>query len=232
MSEPVSVGKARKRQRPKAVRPPQPAPRLATGDEPEVHDDPMPGYSFDATPPLGAEPPPSRSVNPYAPVGWQAKERIEFDLELPSGQVCRVIRMERDDLFRLNLQDYLNSFLPLLMDDALTDEQRELKMAEIMQDDPKALTKMLGAIDQVVMAACVKPRITEDPEKVNIGGPAEWNDANFVAVVPLDNIPTVERMFIFGSAFGRSMDDLKSLLREAEGMAGMGDVASLQQDAQ
>jgi len=71
-----------------------------------------------------------------------------------------------------------------------------------MQDDPKALTKMLGAIDQVVMAACVKPRITEDPEKVNIGGPAEWGDPNFVAVVPLDNIPTVERMFIFGSAFG------------------------------
>src|SRR6516164_10969149 len=42
-------------------------------------------------------------VNPYAPTGWRKKQRTEFDVTLPSGQLCRVLRLEREDLFRLNL---------------------------------------------------------------------------------------------------------------------------------
>ena len=77
---------------------------------------------------------------------------------------------------------------------------------------------MLGAIDIITMAACIKPRITDDPSKVNIGTPDDWTDPKFVATVPLDNISLMDRMYIFGAAFGRSMDDLKSVWEQTEGL--------------
>lgn len=231
----VNVGKARKRQRPKAVRPAA-APRLATGDEPDLNDlveiepDTTEGYA-----PTGwaDAPPVADPVNPWAPTGWAAKARVEFDVKLPmSGQFCRLIRMERDDLFRLDLVEYLNTFLPLLMDDAtISAEAQQSKMEQTMKDDPSAITKMLRAIDIIAMTACVKPKITEDENLVDIGGPDDWANPNFIATVPLRNIPVVERMFIFGAAFGRSMDDLKSLLEQAESLDGLGDFASIQQNA-
>ncbi|QHB37442.1 tail assembly chaperone [Mycobacterium phage Onyinye] len=148
-------------------------------------------------------------VNPYAPTGWQRKQRVEFDLELPSGQLCRVMRLERDDLLRLNLMEHLDTFTPMLMDQSMSDEAREAAMTSTVQENPQALKKMLNAVDKVVMAACVRPQITEDESRVNYGTEKDWANPNFTATVHIDNIDTFERMYIFGAAFGRSMDDLK-----------------------
>lgn len=174
---------------------------------------------------------PKKPVNPYAPVGWQVKQRNEFDLELPSGQMCRLMRLERDDLFRLDLMQYLDTFAPMLMGQ-MSDEEREEKMRETMQEDPESLMNMLRAIDKIVMAATIKPRITEDPELVDYGSESDWDNPDFVATVPIENIPLMERMFIFGAAFGRSMDQLKSLWEQAEGVGSLADGASVSQDAQ
>lgn len=219
------------------VAPPPQHQRLATGDEPSVkpvgeqHITPR-----DAIPGVDA-------VNPYAPIGWAAKHRIEFDVRLPDtfgadgtllkrGQLCRVTRLERDDLFRLNLHEYLDTFTPILLGQQMSEDERREAMESKMQEDPEALTKMLGAIDIVTMAACVRPMITDDPAKVNIGTPDDWSDPNFVATVPLDNISLMDRMYIFGAAFGRSMDDLKSIWEQAEGLGGMESQQVLQQAAQ
>lgn len=163
----------------------------------------------------------SPPANPYAPTGWRKKSRQEFDVELPSGQLCRVMRLERDDLLRMNLMEHLDTFTPMLMESSLSDEERQDQMTETVKNNPAALQKMLSAVDKVVLSATVAPQITTDPALVNYGGPEDWANPNFIATVHLDDIDTFERMFIFGAAFGRSMDDLKSVLEQAEGVDGL-----------
>jgi hypothetical protein len=180
-------------------------------------------------------PPPTDPVaqaNPYAPTGWRRKQRNEFDLELPSGQMCRVMRLERDDLIRLQLLEYMNTFTPMLMDASMDDATRQNEIRDTIQDNPEALGKMLTAVDKVVLAATIRPRITEDRKKINYGTEQDWADPNFTATVHLDDIDTFERMYIFGAAFGRSMDDLKSIFQQTPGLGSMADVASIQQDAE
>lgn len=188
----------------------------------DYYDPPAPSYD------LGNKRAEARVVNPYAPTGWRKKQRLEFDLELPSGQLCRVMRLERDDVMRMGLMEYLNTFAPMLMDQALSDEERQTQMQEKVQDDPKALGDMLDAIDKVVMTCCVKPRVTQDPKLVNYGDEEDWGDPNFTPVAYLDDIDSFEKMYIFGAAFGSDMDHLKSVLQQAQSMAGMGSQPSVQ----
>lgn len=180
----------------------------------------------------GAPAMPEAPVNPYAPTGWRKKQRVEFDLELPSGQLCRVMRLERDDLLRLNLMEHLDTFTPMLLDNSMSDEARQEMAAQTVKDDPAALSKMLKAVDKVVLSACVKPKITEDPKRVNYGTEKDWANPDWVGTVHIDDIDTFERMFIFGAAFGRSMDDLKSILEQAEGLDGLADVPVVPQTTQ
>lgn len=205
---------------PVAVNPVQP--RYATGDEPDVstraRHEKQAAEPFDAPEPEEAEP-----VNPYAPTGWKRKERVEFDVRLPSGQLCRVLRLEREDLFKLNLVQYLDTFTPLLMEDSISDEERDKRLKETMSEKPESLMNMFVAIDQVVMAAAVKPKVTNDAAKVDYGRPKDWNNPKFTPVAFLDDIEMEDRMTIFGAAFGRSMDDLKSVYDQT---AGVGSVAN------
>jgi len=165
---------------------------------------------------------PNPPANPYLATGWRPKQHAEFDLEMPSGQLCRVRRLERDDLLRMDLFQYLDTFTPLLLEDSMSEAERERQMTETVQENPEALAKMLRAIDMVVMAATLKPKITEDRTRVDYGNERDWGNPNFTPVVHLDDIDVFERMFIFGAAFGRDMDDLKSVLQQQEeGVAGL-----------
>lgn len=172
-----------------------------------------------------------RPVNPYAPTGWRKKTRLEFDVELPSGQKCRVIRLERDDLLKMNLLQELDTFTPMLLDDSMSDAEREGKAATLVKENPEALKKMLSAIDKVVLAATVAPKITEDPRLVDYGNESNWADESWVGTVLLDDIDTFERMYIFGAAFGRDMDDLKSVLEQTQSVDSLADVSVVSQAA-
>jgi hypothetical protein len=170
----------------------------------------------------GQSVPPQPPANPYIATGWRPKQHTEFDLTMPSGQLCRVRRLERDDLLRMDLFQYLDTFTPLLMQDTISEAERERQMTETVQENPEALAKMLRAIDMVVMAATVKPKITEDRKRVDYGTERDWNNPEFTPVVHLDDIETFERMYIFGAAFGRDMEDLKSVLQQStQGVAGV-----------
>lgn len=171
--------------------------------------------SFNMTEPTMPDPVPELPGNPYAPTGWGKKHRTEFDVQLPSGQLCRVMRLERDDLLRLNLLEYLDTFTPLLLDQAMSDAEREAKMADTVKENPGSLSKLFDAVDRIVMAATVKPKIVEDESKANYGTEKDWANPNFVPIAFLGDIETVDRMVIFAASFGRKMDDLKSLWPEA-----------------
>jgi hypothetical protein len=203
-------------------------PRYATGAEEDVSSRAR-HEKEDAEPmdaPVDPAPPP---VNPYAPTGWKRKERIEFDVRVPSGQLVKVLRLEREDLFRLNLIQYLDTFTPLLMEDSISDDERERRLKETMAEKPDSLMNMFVAIDQVVMAASVKPRVTQDPKLVDYGQQKDWNNPRFTPVAYLEDIAMEDRMTIFGAAFGRSMDELKSVLDQTSGVGSVADVPSVPQ---
>lgn len=219
-----------KRQRPRAVRPAQE--RLATGSEPDISEPEIIENDFvDAPEPdedirrqQENEYQQQQPVNPYAPTGWGKESRVEFDVRLPDktdpqtgrvkhGQLCRMMRLEREDLLRLNVAQYLDTFTPMLMSN-LPEEQKSSMVEEKLKSDPVALTKMFEAMDIVVMAACLNPRITNDATKVNYGTNFDHADPKFVATVPIHNIDLEDRTYLFGMAFGRSMDDLKSLFEQ------------------
>ena len=213
------------------------AARQATGNEPDARSigeqikeaaEPPIHVADTLPPPPDAGPP----VNPYAPTGWRKKQRIEFDVTLPSGQLCRVLRLEREDLFRLNLMSYLDTFTPMLMEDSISAEERNKRMRDTMTQHPDSIANMFMAIDEVVMAATIKPRITNDEKKVDYGGPDDWSNPQFIATAYIEDIGMEDRMAIFASAFGRSMDDLKSIWAEAGGVAGVANEPVVQPTAE
>lgn len=172
-------------------------------------------------------------VNPYAPTGWKRKYRVEFDLDTPSGQHCRVMRLEREDLFRMNLLQYLDTFTPMLMDGAVGSEaEQNRKVKEALKDNPDALSNMFMAIDQVVMAATIKPKVTDDEEKADYGTEVDWRNPRFMPTAYINDIALEDRMAIFGAAFGRSMDDLKSVFAETPGLGSMADESVVQSPAE
>jgi hypothetical protein len=210
---------------------PSRASRHATGEEPERNiGEETKRAAEPEDPPIPV--PHAEPANPYAPTGWRKKQRIEFDLTLPSGQLCRVLRLEREDLFRLNLMSYLDSFTPLLMEDSISAEQRNERMRETMTKNPDSIANMFMAIDEVVMAATIRPHVTNDANKVDYGGPQDWGNPQFVATAYIEDIGMEDRMAIFAAAFGRSMDDLKSIWAKADSMGSMADVPIVQPTAE
>jgi hypothetical protein len=142
------------------------------------------------------------------------------------------MRLEREDLFRMNLIQYLDTFTPLLMQDSVSDAAARRQIQNAVKDDPAALSKMFIAIDQVVMAATIRPKVTDDENKVDYGQPSDWANPKFVATAYINDLEMEDRMAIFGSAFGRSMDDLKSVWEQDPGVGGVADQPSVQQAAQ
>jgi hypothetical protein len=225
--------------------------RLATGDEPQRPKfDPFTGKPLDGEPeeqpgrtfweqqkakaePIHVAPtiPPDVAVNPYAPSGWQRKKREEFDLTVPSGQLARVMRLEREDLFRMNLMQYLDTFTPMLMEDTVSSDERGRRIREKMSEQPDSIASMFMAIDEVVMAATVRPRVTNDEKLVDYGGPEDWKNPNFIATAYINDVSMDDRFAIFAAAFGRSMDDLKSVLEQTPSVAGVAGQSSIQQDS-
>ncbi len=168
------------------------------------------------------------ATNPYAPTGWQRKNRMEFDQTLPSGQLARIMRLEREDLFRMNLMGYLDTFTPMLMEDTISSEERAKRIREKMNNDSSAVANMFMAIDEVVMAATIRPKVTNDPDLIDYGGPQDWANPKFVATAFINDITMDDRFAIFAAAFGKSMDELKSVWEQAPGVASLADQPGVQ----
>lgn len=166
----------------------------------------------------------------HAPTGWGPRIYQETDIVVPSGQNVRIRRLERDDLVRLNIMEQLNTFAPMLLETGVTNEERESMMQDEIKKNPGSLKKMYDTMDMIVMACAVKPRVTDDTRKVNYGQPAQWADPNFTATAYIQDVSQDDRTFIFGAAFGRDIDALKSFLGQTEGVASVANGAGLQQN--
>lgn len=151
---------------------------------------------------------PPKPVNPYAPTGWRKKVSVEFDLQVPSGQLCRIRRLDRNDLFKLKIVDKLDTLLPMLLDmDGQTPEERSEKIKEKVKANPEIVDDMYNVQDLIVLACCVRPYVTNDQSLTDY-------DAE-IPIVHIDDIDIEDRGMIFAYAFGRDADELKSVASEA-----------------
>jgi hypothetical protein len=152
---------------------------------------------------------PVAPTNKYAATGWRRKQSVEFDLQVPSGQWCRVRRLEKNDIFRLRIVDHLDSILPMLVDIG-DGADKEKRIAESLKANAHLIDDMYTVIDVVVMACCINPAVTTELAAVN-------EDAD-PAIVLIDNIDVDDRMVIFGAAFGRDANELKSVIPTQTGV--------------
>lgn len=167
--------------------------------------------------PLPVTPEPALPSNPYAPRGWKRKITKLMTTELPSGQVVEVRRLERNDLIRLKVLDHMDSLLPLLIDTDNQPNQPELIEAEVRKN-PSLIDDVYTVMDVIVMAAVMKPMVTNTASLVNYGTDEQAADPNFVAIVHIDDIDELDKKYIFALAFGRDASDLKSVLGSASGV--------------
>lgn len=229
MSNPIDIGNAQRA----PMYDPYTGKQLddAITEAPEALRNPNYGQQFkQAAEPVS--PPSFAPQNVHAPTVWAPRKRDEFDITLPSGQVARIFKLEREDLFRMNMLNYLDSFTPAMMEDTISVEERDRRIKQKMKGDSGAIANMFMAIDEVVMFCTARPRVTDNEDLVDYGSPKDWTNPKFIATANIKDITMEDRFAIFAQAFGQSMDDLKSLLRQEAGMAGVADQPGVQSTAE
>lgn len=169
---------------------------------------------------------PEPPANSWA-AGWAPVKREQLDVTLPSGKMCRVKILQREDLFRMNLMGYLDTFTPMLMEDTISSEERDRRMRDKMKSDSNAIANMFMAVDEVVKEVTVRPRITMLEDEADYGGPSDWANPEFIPTAYIGDIDMEDRFAIFAAAFGKSMDDLKSLWQQTPGVGSMADESSV-----
>ena len=148
-------------------------------------------------------------ANKFAPTGWRQRVSVEFDYQVPSGQWCRLRRLDKVDLFKLRILDHMDNLLPQLIDVG-DDQQQQAKVQQAIQKNMNLVDDMYNVIDIVTMAACVRPMVTDDKSKTNYGTAEDWENPDFIATVHIDDVIIEDKQAIFQASFKGDVDALKS----------------------
>lgn len=155
-------------------------------------------------PPSGPAPAAASSVRAYG-----FKRAVEFDLDLPSGDLVRVRKLNMNHIFALGITDLRDAFVGDLLSDgdgqtSGEEESAQKGFAEALLD-PERRAKLMGPIDRVVVAAVVCPTVVFDGE--SNGEQTNVNDVDFVDKVMIFNEAAGDVL----AAFGGQQEALKSL---------------------
>ena len=159
--------------------------------------------------------------NKYQATGWKKKSReTEFDLELPSGQLCRVKKLRMESIVELGLMNDLDTFTGAIAVDSKAKKvtkAAETKAAKSFMEsltDKDKFAKLMGTVDKVVIATVLEPKVHAD-----LAEGEEYNDD----LVYLSDIEFEDKLHIFGTVF-EGMGALGSF-RERGQSDGVGAVA-------
>lgn len=120
--------------------------------------------------------------------GWGRKAMNEvFDVQVPSGQMCRVKKLKFEEILDLGILDNLDMFRAILLAQQNTSESAgaaEIKMLEGFQDRERR-NRFLGTVNKIVQAGVVEPKITMvNPEELPEGtvyiGDIDYQDKMFL----------------------------------------------------
>lgn len=160
-------------------------------------------------PPPGPAPTAASSVRSY---GFRRAD--EEDLELPSGGLVRIRKLNMNHVFSLRITEMRDAFTSdLLSDDndepAIDEKAAQETLLEALLD-PERSVKFLEPIDRVVVAAVLCPKVVAD-------GPSTDEQMN------VNDIDVVDKFTIFTAAvgeqlaaFGGQQDSFKSVRGEQD----------------
>ena len=167
----------------------------------------------------------------YAPTAWGGGN--EFDFTTPSGQLCRLRRMDPVALLGEGLLDKLDFLTSMVVSDHLpnakktalerakeakakvgtagmTEEEKEAEknskvMEEIFQD-PKRMQELVKTLDKVLVAVTIKPEILAIPEV--------FENNRVEGAIYTDHIDFNDKMAIFNRMM-KGVKDLESFREDA-----------------
>lgn len=165
-----------------------------------------------------------QQVDPMSAQAW--KRPVEqFDLTVPSGNVCRVRATTGMAMF---MQQGMipNSLMPIIKEHM--NDSRELQATTVdVLDNPELLENMMELADNVVMHVVVLPEIQPIPKAFVDGEervvPQEHRDP---AVLYVDEVDMNDKMFIFQWAMGGTKD-VERFRKEQE--ASLADISAVQE---
>ena len=113
--------------------------------------------------------------NRYSLTGWAEKESEEFDLSLPSGQLCLVRKLKMEDIIKAGLIDDLDYFSTKLVTSGSKKSKNASEQEQTPGDldgddgliralgDPAKFKKITDVMDKVVALVVLQPQISTKP---------------------------------------------------------------------
>lgn len=148
------------------------------------------------TPPT---PPPPQ--DPYAPTAWG---QYDEEFRVPSGQKCRVRKLDINDMLTSSFIDELST-LEGVVDKHVRRGQGQPPIADPVKllQDKRTSRQMAGLVSQVVCLVVTAPKVEMPPES--------WGD-RLEGVVYADTISFQDKIAIFEKAMGevRSLETFRS----------------------
>lgn len=111
-------------------------------------------------------------ADPYAPTAWG--QPIEQDFTCPSGQLCRVRRVDIMDLLGSGLLNNLDFVTKIVQDEHVPNAAVGSKSAQTVEEDavralanggPEQMAEFRKAIDSVVLRVVVRPALWPVPDE-------------------------------------------------------------------
>ena len=162
------------------------------------------------------------------PSGW-GQVKPGFDLELPSGALVRIERMEIADLLGLGILDSIDTFTQKLLPSEGkhgADQSAEQELGNRIMNDLSQFSDVLEMVDKVIARAVVKPQLHLAPFNDN-GEPLPLQDGKIYAhLVPLE-----DKMAIFQAVIPEMDDTFPDSDQSAAGVADLEDVQGVPSQA-
>lgn len=141
--------------------------------------------------------PPSQEEDRYAPTTWGV---LDEELRVPSGQLCRVKKLDFVDLMASGMLDKLNTLQGVVDKHVKKGEGAPPIDPMKMMTDRRTATQMADLISQVVCMVVTAPKVEMPPKD-----PAKRVDG----VIYSDTVDIMDKMEIFTHAMG-GMSELES----------------------
>jgi hypothetical protein len=156
----------------------------------------------------------SASVDPYAPTAWG--QPIEQDFTCPSGQVCRVRRVDIMDLLGGGLLNNLDFVTKIVQEEHIPNAAAGPKSTQAVQENavkalasggPEQMVEFKKAIDGVVLRVVVRPALWPVPEA---------GEPRVDGCVYVDSVSFTDKVEIFNWAVsgGQNAQEIKQFREE------------------
>lgn len=144
-----------------------------------------------------AAPPSQVLADPYAPTAWGS---YDHELTMPSGQKCRVKKLDFEDVFAAGMMDRLNTLQGVVDKHTKKAEGQPPLDPTKMLADKRTARQMTSLMNEVVCMVVTAPKVVMPPEKM---------EERKAGVVYADTVGIVDKMEIFAFAMG-DLSELES----------------------